>query len=297
MKTIFKNIAKKVRFFNPQRYFNWKVKGFGKSEDFPHYLSVALIVKNEAEYIAEWIEYHLLVGVTKFYIYDNDSTDNLKEVLLPYIKDVGYVEYIYYPGKNRQIYMCNDAVKRSEKDTFWLAVIDTDEFIVPLSTSTLPEFLRDFEDVPGLEINWLLYGSNGHKNKTEGLVMERFKTHALPEYFVNRNVKSIHNPRAVFYANAHNAVYFGNKISVNTDKEPNIRHFLDRNGCFDKIVINHYFTRSLEEYLLKQRAGRADYGDPKYRDMNLFNEQDRNDIYDTTMDKYIPAIKEKIKER
>ena len=45
------------------------------------FLSVVAIAKNEAPYIKEWIEYHKLVGVERFYFYDNGSTDNTREVL------------------------------------------------------------------------------------------------------------------------------------------------------------------------------------------------------------------------
>ena len=57
-----------------------------KQRRFPQYLSLCAIVKNEAPYLPEWIEFYKLVGVEKFYIYDNDSTDNTKEVLKPYIE-------------------------------------------------------------------------------------------------------------------------------------------------------------------------------------------------------------------
>jgi len=69
-----------------------------KPSRFSNYLSVVALVKNEAEYIGEWLEYHLLQGVEKFYIYDNESTDKLQAVLKPYI-EAGIVECIYYPGK------------------------------------------------------------------------------------------------------------------------------------------------------------------------------------------------------
>ena len=46
-----------------------------------HYLAVCAIAKNEGAYFAEWIEWHLSQGVEKFYIYDNESTDNTREVL------------------------------------------------------------------------------------------------------------------------------------------------------------------------------------------------------------------------
>lgn len=54
-------------------------------------LSIMAIVKNE-KYIQEWIEYHLLVGVQHFYIYDNESTDGLKDRIQKYIDD-GIVTY------------------------------------------------------------------------------------------------------------------------------------------------------------------------------------------------------------
>jgi hypothetical protein len=49
-----------------------------------HWLAVCTIVRNEARYMKEWIENHLLEGVTMFFIYDNGSTDNLREILKPF---------------------------------------------------------------------------------------------------------------------------------------------------------------------------------------------------------------------
>ena len=49
-------------------------------------LAVVAIMKNAGPYIKEWLDYHLLAGVEHFFIYDNDSLDNMKEVLQPYIE-------------------------------------------------------------------------------------------------------------------------------------------------------------------------------------------------------------------
>lgn len=65
-------------------------------------LSFVAIIKNEAPYIIEWIEYHRLVGVEKFYIYDNGSTDNIKDILTPYISN-NTVVYHEFPGKEMQL--------------------------------------------------------------------------------------------------------------------------------------------------------------------------------------------------
>ena len=45
------------------------------------YLAATAIFKNEAAYLAEWIEFYRLIGVEHIYLYDNCSTDNPKAVL------------------------------------------------------------------------------------------------------------------------------------------------------------------------------------------------------------------------
>jgi len=39
------------------------------------YLSICAIFKDEAPYLPEWIEFHRLVGVERFFLYDNGSGD------------------------------------------------------------------------------------------------------------------------------------------------------------------------------------------------------------------------------
>jgi hypothetical protein len=257
---------------------------------FPFYLSVVAIVKNETPYIAEWIEYHQVVGVQKFFIYDNESTDNLRDFLEPYI-DKGIVEYTFFPGKRRQVFAYNDALQRYKYATYWLAFIDIDEFLVPVQAETICEFLHDFENIPGIEINQVLYGSSGHQTKTEGLVLERFKDHSPFDFIDNHGVKSIVNPRYVFFmATAHVAEYFDGKSSVNTDKNKNTKASLDRPALHDKLRRNHYACKSLEEFTSRIDLGRA--SSPGKFSVDEFYNRDHNEIKnDPIMDKYIPIIK------
>ena len=50
-------------------------------------LTAATIIQNEASWIAEWLEFHLLpdIGVEHFFLYDDGSTDNTSLVLAPYV--------------------------------------------------------------------------------------------------------------------------------------------------------------------------------------------------------------------
>ena len=38
---------------------------------------------DEASYLREWIEFHRLVGVERFFLYDHESVDDSREVLAP----------------------------------------------------------------------------------------------------------------------------------------------------------------------------------------------------------------------
>src|SRR5262245_8788071 len=54
------------------------------------YLSLVAIIKNEASYLDEWLEFHQLVGCEHIYLYDNGSSDNTSQVAHPYV-EAGYV--------------------------------------------------------------------------------------------------------------------------------------------------------------------------------------------------------------
>ena len=97
---------------------------------FLHNLAVVAILKDEGNYLKEWLDYHLLAGVDHFYLYDNDSSDNQAEVAKPYV-EAGLVDYFPLPGKAMQMVAYNDAVKRFKFHCRYMAFIDLDEFVYP----------------------------------------------------------------------------------------------------------------------------------------------------------------------
>ena len=133
--------------------------------EFEDYVSVACTVKNEGPYLKEWIEYHKIIGIDRFYIYDNDSTDDTKNVLEPYIKD-GSVIYKFTRGRV-MIPSYQDAILKAQTRSRWLALIDLDEFLVPNEKDNIKDFLKEFEAYPGVGINWVIFDSNGHETKPE----------------------------------------------------------------------------------------------------------------------------------
>nr|WP_288248430.1 glycosyltransferase family 92 protein [uncultured Romboutsia sp.] len=138
-------------------------------------LSLTLIVKNEAFYIKEWIEFHRMIGVTHFYIYDNESSDDLYKKLSSYISQ-GIVTYTYWPTKGvystrleAQLAAYNDSLYKYKYDTKYMGFIDVDEFIVPVNRKNIIEVIDDifyrYENCGGIGINWRVYGSSYNEKK------------------------------------------------------------------------------------------------------------------------------------
>lgn len=241
-----------------------------------YYLAVCAIAKDEGTYFKEWIEWHQSMGVDKFYIYDNESTDCTKEVLKPYI-DSGLVEYTYFPGHRKQLAAYDDCLDRHRMEARWIAFIDLDEFIVPVKDKNIKDFLHRFEKFSAVEINWLVYGSGGAKKRTPGTMMERFKCHSKPDHYLNRHVKSIVNPRRVYTMIGCHEVARISGITADSHGNPVKKHFREREPQQDVIRINHYAVRSYEEFVEKQARGRAS-GTQKTVRSEYFDLYDLNDI-------------------
>lgn len=242
------------------------------------YLAVCAIAKNEGPYFKEWIDWHISKGVEKFYIYDNESTDDTREVLAPYIEN-GVVEYHYVPGFNQQLTVYDRCLEEHRFDARWIAFIDIDEFIVPLQDKDIPHFLKRFESFPVVEINWLIYGSGGARTREPGGVMDRFKRHSRPEHILNRHVKSIVDPRRVFTMIGCHEVARINGQAADSHGNPIRQNFRDREPQQDVIRINHYAVKSYEEFMQKRARGRArGKVSKRIRGTEYFDRFDLNDL-------------------
>jgi len=150
-------------------------------------LSVCAIVKNEAKYLKEWIEFHRLVGVDHFYLYNNGNIDSVQKVLNPYIRkgivtliDWSYFSYAIDDEKtchwslSTQIPAYENAIKfRAIRATKWLALLNTDEYLVPVDSYSMKDLLRQYDSYPAI-----LLGSDVFDGSQVNLSLE---THMLIE--------------------------------------------------------------------------------------------------------------------
>ena len=265
----------------------------GKAEgDFPVSLAIAAIIKDEAPYIREWIEFHKLMGVGEFYLYDNESSDEIADVLAPYISE-GVVRYEKIRGKKRQCDAYNDAIEKYSARAKYIAFLDVDEFLMPAEEGgrlidVADSIMAQDKCIGGCTVNWLCYGSGGHEKKPEGLVTEAYVMRGKDDFEANANYKSIVNPRRAFaficphYPTYKRGYYAVNERGVRVDTST-------FRGTYEKLRINHYFTKSKEEYEKKMLRGMADRS--SYRTMDDFYRHDVNDVEDGTALRYAEAVK------
>lgn len=259
----------------------WKVS---KPKKFKHELGIAIIVKNEQDYIKEWLDYHLLLGFEVFYVFDNESTDGTYEVLKPYIEK-GVVVYRKIKGKGRQIDAYNKVINKEKNHCKYIGFFDIDEFIKVDHNINLVNYIKNiFESdntVGGITLNWMFFGSSNLKKKTDGLVIKKFVYHAKPDFIENIHIKSIVNPRVVMdFRNPHYAIYKKGYYAYNLSKKIVKGPFNDDFSNLE-VRINHYFTKSEEEFMAKRNKGLADQA--RQRDIDEFEKFDRNEVFDDSM--------------
>lgn len=263
-------------------------------------LAVVAIMKCEGPYLKEWLDYHLAAGVDHFYLYDNDSPDNQAEVAKPYV-EAGLVDYFPFPGKAMQVPAYRDAHARFKFQCRYMAFIDLDEFIYPKFNKVdgrgysiievVDEILSHNPNAAGLAIHWHMFDSNGQKTADYSRnVLERFihcATNIAPV------VKTIANPRRIdsFHSTAvHIMRYF--KGFLGLDENLNIvKTFNPTPATAEKIVINHYQCKSLEEYLVKIKRGDAVFPDKEIRTLESFKKQQfiEKSLFDDSILKYRDA--------
>ena len=225
-----------------------------------HRLAVCAIFKNEAPWLKEWLTYHReALGVSHFYLYNNESSDHYHAVLQPWV-DQGVVELIDWdssdpshfaqgpfmdaPWSAAQLGAYNDCLKhRALGKAQWVAMIDIDEFIVPAKGAKSLYALLDQAKKKGkgtVSLHWRVFGTSEVADVSEG----EWLTHKLlwrsqDDHPWNQLVKSIHRPEAVVFC----LVHVAEKLKP---------HYGAKTLRPDQVSLHHYWTRT-EQYCLEKR--------------------------------------------
>lgn len=254
-----------------------------------HYLSICAIVKDEDDYLVEWVRYHRAAGVEKFHIFDNGSASPVMDVLRDYVA-AGFVNTYLTRQSPAQIPAYNYFLQRFAGESFWVAFIDVDEFLVPVCHNDLKTLLRDYEPFAGLAVNWLMFGSSGHKTRPAGLTMDHFRLRAEKSHPENAHVKCIVQPQKVAAAaTPHTFLCKQGYACVNERKQPVSGPFSPHSS--ELIQLNHYCMRSEAECAKRRTRLRAD-GCGMYPPLEWYRERDAtcNAVLDETILRFRPFV-------
>lgn len=228
-----------------------------EKKSYPYQFTVVTIFKDEADWLKEWIEYNRAIGADHMILYNNESADNFKAVLDPYIK-TGFVELYYFPnspmreGKQTWVYFTqcrayNDALKRLKGRSKWVAFIDTDEFIVPEHEDNITAALKpyDTEGIGGIAINWKCFGTSDVEELPPNTLMIEALTKRMDlSQRINNFTKVIVKPEAVNrVSNPHYTKMKKGFTLVHTDLSPVVH---PETHSFDNITLNHYYARTVK---------------------------------------------------
>ena len=219
------------------------------------YSAVILLIKDENRYLKEWLDWHLNLGFEHVYIYDNGGKDRVQDVVDLYTAEMQQkITVIDWTGHHTHIQQdaYNHFLLNHKKDVRWGLFIDSDEFLrfTDGQTTDVNTFLRSYEDyteVWGYEVE---YDANGQETYEDKPVRERFTRQTdVREGFYWKNFIQVNRIDSFLM---HYAYY---------DES---RHLLFKNekSNQDLFVIDHYYTKSWEEWKKKimERGG----ADPNY---------------------------------
>ena len=229
--------------------------------------------KEENRYIREYVQHYEKYGVDKIFLYDNNDVngERFEWIIGDYIEK-GLVEIFNWRGRKKVLYRIMNSCYKKNFDIYdWLIFYELDEFIHLLNYSNIKIFLNEekFNKCNLIYLNLLCHTDNNllfYENKS---LFERFPKITPITKIGGRllEVKCImrgHIPgiriNSPHECNAHrkykNCNGFGHLYKHK-------RKFATEND-YKYYYIDHYYSKSTEEFINKIKKGDAQYRSLSY---------------------------------
>jgi len=231
-------------------------------------VAIVLIVQNEARHIAEWAQFHHAAGVSRFFVYDNGSTDGTIEAIRTALPETALTVIPWAQRRFRtmtgreihnQVLAYAHALLNFGPAFRWMAFIDVDEFLVPVTARSIPEAMRGLETAAHVSLPWQMFGRGGKSTPPEGGVVANYLHRARDSFALSHglNFKCLVDPSRVTEVGVHGFGIDGRAEGVN-DAGQHAAHKDRAKPAFAsraRLQLNHYYTRSDAE--LQAKIGRG----------------------------------------
>ena len=256
---------------------------------------IVCVVKKEQKYIYEFINYHLLLGFTHIYIYDNEDEPTYEKQLKPYFKDKITVKHVpggfHEHGNPIQMVILRHFMRdiiNNPKITH-VAHIDIDEFICLKKHDDIKDFINEYIKTDTNNVNcsaigmhWRHFGSSGHETYKVEPNTQRFtncqlecKTRTIKDLFYAKDVE-------LFLDVHHIHPYKYPRKTTSGEILPPRSTADSKQVDYNVIQLNHYKSKTREEFYIIRQRGYADRHPCEEDVEKNFREFDLNETEDFT---------------
>ena len=248
---------------------------------------ILTVIKNEQEYLDEWIKYHLDLGIDHIFMFEDIDSDSHKEICDKYgdkvsLNSISIVlddenkkitaelkqtkttnpQWIYF--KSSLLYL------QSLNEYDWCFVIDVDEYITfENEKENIEDILNMFSQYDAIVIQWKCYGANGFIKKpdyTNKGIVETYTSEMaghipLKRPFITKVCYNLKTYKDTNFGHIHQSS--DNCKWCKTDFTKNRETIV-----YKSIYLRHYITKSWEEYVWKIKTRGYFWG--KTRNIDFF---------------------------
>lgn len=217
-----------------------------------NYAILSTYVRDDNDYLDEWIKYHLAIGFEHIVMYDHKSKIPVQNIWGDKVSVIRVERDSLFEPE----YLNQTTLKTYP--SHWMAMLDIDEFIVMFEEKDIKKFLVKYDDYAALGVPWSIYGSSGHMHKPDGLVKDNYLWRRPDE---PQWIKSIINTQyCTRIIDPHRGEYTRPAVNEMFEVIPAPGAITDAPRAF--IKINHYFTKSYDEWLKKVERGTGNPNTP-----------------------------------
>lgn len=229
------------------------------------------IIKDEHQYLDEFIQYHLGLGIDAVYVFSDVLSRSHQEICDQYGSKVHHesILSLYSPAlqlkierakkegvasRGFQLEFMYDVLTRLKEEigAGWAAYLDIDEFItLQNKDEDISRILEGYLDYCGLVMQWENYNAGGHIYNPHSPVLKTYKTVCKP--YVGRTMSPKASSKIFFNLGRWDAhrIKCNNHIPYQHGFcKPDFSTDMSK-IVYDTIYIRHYITKSFQEYCVK----------------------------------------------
>jgi hypothetical protein len=261
--------------------------------------------------LLEWVAYHRLIGFTDILVCSNDCDDGSPE-LLDILAAQGWLTHLRChpaPAEKAQLHAYAQAQARlARKWPEVLMVLDADEYLnIHVGQGSVTDLLAAAPGATAILVNWRIFGSAGEARWSAEPVTRRYCRAAPRGHGVNRSFKTLfrrpdayhcpllpHGPGFAREERLHELSAVDGEGARMPLHYARAETFLqsDPDGVTWSLAqVNHYNTRSWQDYLAKHHRG-SGLGPERWDRDGNWHAFNRNEEEDRSIQRHLPMLEQ-----